>query len=175
MANREAIRELQARLASRLQSARNAGLAVSWLAVRCAGEHYLLPLGQSGEIFPIGTIQPVPYVRAWFRGVVNLRGGLFGVIDLAGFLAGDESLPLRPLPQDPVVVTFSGALDVNSAVLVDALAGLRSPESFSAVQPPPAGAPPCLGNRFTDSTGQHWQEINLQALSQMPRFLTITA
>jgi twitching motility protein PilI len=148
---------------------------VSWLAVRCAGEHYLLPLGQSGEIFPIGMIQPVPYVRAWFRGVVNLRGGLFGVIDLAGFLAGDDGAPLRPLPQDPVVVTFSSALDVNSAVLVDALAGLRSPESFSAVQPPPADAPACLGNRFTDAAGQHWQEINLQSLSQMPRFLTITA
>lgn len=175
MANREAIRELQARLASRLQSARNEGLAVSWLAVRCGGEHFLLPLGQSGEIFPIGAIQPVPYVRRWFRGVVNLRGGLFGVIDLADFLSADDSVPLRALPQDPVVVTFNAAMDVNSALLIDALAGLRSPESFSAVQPPPADAPACLGNRFTDAAGQSWQEINLQALSQMPRFLTITA
>ena len=174
MANREAIRELQARLASRLQTARNEGLAVSWLAVRSAGEHFLLPLGQSGEIFPVGTIQAVPYVQRWFRGVVNLRGGLFGVADLADFLRGDAG-PARALPADPVVVTLNAALEVNAAVLVDALAGLRSPDSFSAVQPPAPDAPPCVGNRFTDAAGLHWQEINLQALAQMPRFLTITA
>ena len=49
MANREALRELQTRLASRLQAARTEGTSVSsWLAVESAGSFYLLPLGQSG-------------------------------------------------------------------------------------------------------------------------------
>jgi len=34
MANREALRELQSRLASRLQAARTEGMSVAWLAVR---------------------------------------------------------------------------------------------------------------------------------------------
>lgn len=175
MANREAIRELQARLAARLQTARSEGFAVSWLAVRAAGANYLLPLGQSGEIFPIRSIQPVPYVQAWFRGVVNLRGGLCGVVDLADFLAEAPAPTRRPLTNDAVVVTLNAALEVNAAVLADSLAGLRSPESFTRADPPVPGAPACLGNRFTDAQGQSWQEINLQALAQMPRFLTIAA
>ena len=76
MANREALRELQVRLAGRLQAARVEGLSVSsWLAVESAGQSYLLPLAQSGEIFPWVAVQPVPYTQAWFLGVANLRGG----------------------------------------------------------------------------------------------------
>ena len=61
MANREALRELQTRLASRLQAAKGEDVSVSsWLAVEAAGQFYLLPLGQSGEIFPWVSVQPVP-------------------------------------------------------------------------------------------------------------------
>ena len=37
MANREALRQLQARLAQQLQQARSEPRAASWLAVECAG------------------------------------------------------------------------------------------------------------------------------------------
>lgn len=179
MANREAIRELQARLASRLQAARDEGLSVSWLAIRSAGRNYLLPLAQAGEIFPISNLQHVPYARPWFRGVVNLRGGLYGVVDLARFVAGD-SPDLGPAPgavptPESSVVTLNATLNVNCALLVDALAGLRNAESFANAQAPQPGAPPYFGNRFTDPAGESWQEINLQTLAQFPRFLNITA
>lgn len=178
MANREAIRELQARLASRLQAARNEGLSVSWLAVKSGGLNYLFPLAQSGEIFPITSLQPVPYALPWFRGVVNLRGGLYGVVDVARFVSGDlaaATVSVAPTPTEAIVVTFNAALDVNCALLVDALAGLRSPEVFASAQAPAADAPPYFGNRFTDTGGESWQEINLQILSRLPRFLNITA
>src|SRR5512133_2354964 len=93
MANREALRELQSRLASRLQMARTEGVQASWLAVEAAGAKYLFPLTQSGEIFPFSSAQPVPYTQAWFLGVANLRGGLYGVVDLASFVGGHAPLP----------------------------------------------------------------------------------
>ena len=76
MANREALRELQTRLASRLQAARSEGLSVRWLAAQVGGTRYLFPLAQAGEIFPWTTVQPAPYTKPWFMGVANLRGGL---------------------------------------------------------------------------------------------------
>ena len=88
MANREALRELQSRLASRLQAARSEGVQAGWLAVEAGGRKYLFPLAQSGEIFPYHATQAVPYTQAWFMGVANLRGGLFGVADLASFVSG---------------------------------------------------------------------------------------
>lgn len=180
MANREAIRELQTRLAHRLRTARDEGLSVSWLAVRCAGLNYLLPLAQSGEIFPITAVQPVPYAQPWFLGVVNLRGGLFGVVSIAQYVAGETGQPVaagapRKAGAAPLVVTLNAALDVNCALLVDELAGLRNPQVFSAALPRTSDAPPYFGNRFTDAGGQSWQEINIQTLSQHPRFLSITA
>lgn len=180
MANREAIRELQTRLANRLRTAGDEGLSVSWLAVRSAGMNYLLPLAQSGEIFPITAVQPVPYAQPWFLGVVNLRGGLYGVVNIAQYVAGETGVPTpggtqRKPGAAQVVVTLNAALDVNCALLVDELAGLRNPQVFSATEPRAPDAPPYFGNRFTDAGGQFWQEINIQTLSQHPRFLSITA
>lgn len=176
MANREALRELQTRLATRLQAARTEGVSVSWLAVRAGQANYLFPLAQSGEIFPLVNVQHVPYSRPWFLGVINLRGGLYGVVDLASFLA-DGSAPIRTEQSltQASVVTFNASLELNCALMVDALAGLRKREAFSEEGLPPAGSPVYFGARFIDLNGVPWQEINLQSLSQLPQFLSISA
>jgi twitching motility protein PilI len=176
MANREALRDLQTRLASRLQTARTEGMAVAWLAVKAGGRNYLFPLSQSGEIVPLANLQPVPYALAWFKGVVNIRGGLFGVVDLAQFVAstGGEAV-LTPPVTEPSVVTLNVALDVNCALQVDALSGLRGAEAFTSSSPPESHAPGYFGNRLLDTAGESWQEINLRVLSQTPQFLSISA
>lgn len=176
MANREALRELQTRLASRLQAARTEGMSVSWLALRVGGRNLLFPLAQSGEIFPLTSLQLVPYARDWFRGVLNIRGGLFGVVDLAGFLADDGAgARTEPPSQDPSVVTFNVALDVNCALQVDGLLGLRGADAFVSSTAPIHPSPAYFGNQFLDSAGNAWQEIDLRVLSQTPQFLSISA
>ena len=176
MANRAAIRELQTRLASRLQAARSEGVSVSWLAVKTGGHNYLFPLVQSGEIFPLANLQPVPYCQSWFTGVVNLRGGLFGVVDLAGFISG---APLNARSEQSLseasVITVHSALEVNCALMVDSLAGLRNADAFAQSSPPHQDSPSYFGNLYTDPDGVKWQEINLQSLSQLPQFLSISA
>jgi twitching motility protein PilI len=98
MANREALRELQSRLASRLQAARTEGVQASWLAVEAAAQ-VPVPAAQSGEIFPYRPAQHVPYTQPWFLGVANLRGGLYGVVDLASYVTGQRAGPLRRRPR----------------------------------------------------------------------------
>ena len=176
MANRDALRAFQTRLANRLQEARTSGVVASWLAVE-AGEHrFLFPLSQSGEIFPWTSARPVPYTRSWFLGVANLRGGLYGVVDLGGFVAGGSGTvraePVRDLPR---LVALNAVLEVNCALLVDRLVGLRNMEAFASSAPRPAGSPEYFGSGYTDTSGAYWQEINLQALSQQPEFLSISA
>lgn len=176
MANREAIRELQARLASRLQAARTEGVSVAWLAVKAGGHNYLFPLGHSGEIYPLSNLQSVPYARQWFRGVLNIRGGLYGVVDMAGFVSeSGGAAQVEPPAQEPSVVTLNPALDVNCALQVDGLSGLRGADAFVSSAPPSANDPAYFGNRFVDTAGGHWQEINLRVLSQSPQFLSISA
>ena len=174
MANREALRELQTRLARRLQAAKAEGLSTSWLAVRAGGANYLFPLAHSGEIFPLANLQAVPYVRPWFRGVVNLRGGLYGVIDLSGFVNNAAPAARTDLSvSEARVITLNGSLEVNCALLVDALAGLRNVDAFSGTTAPPADAPSYFGNCYCEPDGVQWQEINLQALSRFSGFLSV--
>lgn len=176
MANREALRELQSRLASRLQAARTEGVQASWLAVEAAGSRYLFPLAQSGEIFPFASPQPVPYTQAWFLGVSNLRGGLYGVIDLASFMAGRApALRSDATRAESRLVALNAVLEVNCALLIDRLSGLRSMEAFTTSSQAPEGSPPYFGSGYTDAAGVYWQEINLQTLSQQPQFLSIGA
>ncbi|MCZ2406645.1 MAG: chemotaxis protein CheW [Burkholderiales bacterium] len=175
MANREALRELQIRLASRLQAARTESSSVSsWLAVEAAGNKFLLPLGHAGEIFPWTVVQPVPYTQKWFMGVANLRGGLTGVVDLAGLL-GQAPVRTEQALSEASLLAFNPVLEVNAALLVDRLAGLRGTEAFVASEPPQDGTPSFFGSVYVDADGQRWQELNVQALSQNNDFLSISA
>ncbi|RYX94324.1 MAG: chemotaxis protein CheW [Comamonadaceae bacterium] len=176
MANRQALRELQSRLAERLQVARTQGVAASWLAVQSGGRNYLFPLSQAGEIFPWISTQPVPYTQPWFLGVANLRGGLFGVVDLTSYVTGQPP-PVRSemARTESRLVALNAALEVNCALLIDKLAGLRNQDAFIDFAARAPEAPAFFGNQYFDQAGAAWQEINLQQLAQQAHFLTIGA
>lgn len=175
MSKREALREFQARIVSRLQTARAQGaLVASWLAVESAGQSYLVPLGHAGEIFPGTAVQPVPHTLDWFLGVANLRGSLVGVADLAALLHATPRRDEQALSEISLL-TFNPALEVNAALLVDRLLGLRSAQDFIASEPPVEDGPSYIGTTYLDAQGARWRELNLQLLSQDPTFLSINA
>lgn len=173
MANREALRQLQNRLAERLQAARTETRSLSWLAVECAGHGMLMPLATAGEIFPAGTLLPVPHTQPWFLGVANLRGGLHGVVDLAAFLGLRAPLPRDAVREQARLLAFNPALGSNCAVLVDRLAGLRSAGQLHAEPADNTPRPAFAAARWRDADGRSWQEIDLAALSRHEQFLAI--
>jgi twitching motility protein PilI len=177
MSNKQALRAFQNRLAQRLQSVQTTGVAASWLAVEAGSSRLLFPLSHAGEIFPWTDVQKVPYVQPWFMGVSNLRGGLYGVIDLASFLQTSASSRQRTdneLAQCRLVA-LNPLLEANCALLVDRLLGLRTTEAFASSAAADEGAPAYFGHVYTDLEGRQWQELNLQLLSQHPAFLGIGA
>lgn len=176
MANKEALRELQSRLAERLKLARTQERGKSWLAVEAAGRGFLLPLKDAGEIFPFSGVIPVPHSLSWFLGVANLRGHLHGVVDLSRFLGIDATGKLAGDAGRDVsrLVAFNAGLDINCALLVDKLAGLRNATQLSPDAAANAnGAPPFVGQRYRDAAGRLWQELSLSALSENEAFLKI--
>jgi len=171
MANKQALRELQTRLAERLQAARTQARGQSWLAVECGGHGFLLPLREAGEIFALAPIQPVPYSRDWFLGVANLRGHLHGVVELAGFLGIGGSESKRDQAR---LVGFNQALDINCVLLVERLAGLRSDAELAQdVEADEAVRPAFVGARWRDAAGRGWQELLLTELANDAAFLKI--
>ncbi len=201
MRSREALRDLQDRLAQRLQAGRADSAQACWLAVQAGAGRYLLPLGQAGEIFPFTPPHPVPYTRAWFLGVVHLRGGLWAAGDLAGVAAAagagcvgpavpgaaaatHAAQPAYAAPTahtahradaaDARLVTLHPQLDVNGVLRIDHLAGLRGPEDFLATAPAPEGAPAWFGGRYTDRRAETWQALSLVALARDEAFLSLS-
>lgn len=176
MANREALRELQNRLAARLLQARTETRVLSWLAVECAGHGLLVPLPTAGEIFPVSTLLPVPHTRAWFMGVANLRGGLHGVVDLAAFLGLRPPVATDSVREQSQLLAFNATQGAQCAVLIDRLAGLRSPGQLTAEPSTDSSARPAFaGAQWRDAAGRLWQEIDLAALARNEQFLAIAA
>lgn len=178
MAKRDALRELQSRLAERLQAARTELPSASWLAVQCAGAGLIFPLRTAGEIFTAAGVLHVPHTQPWFLGVANLRGGLHGVVDLGAFLG------LRPRPlaldslgdQSRLLALNPATGGGHCALLVDRLAGLRNPGQLTPLpDDEDRNRPSFAGRRYRDTQGQVWQEIDLSALAQQEQFLGIAA
>ena len=175
MADKEALRALQNRLAQRLQEARSTVRGRAWLAVECGGRGLLFPLQEAGEIFSMAPVSGISHAQPWFLGVANLRGQLHGVVDLAGFLGLAAVADGR---DQAMLVGFNTSFDVNSALLVDRLAGLRGEDQLSAeagASPAPSSpsAPSFAGPRWCDADGRVWQEISLARLVRHPAFLKI--
>lgn len=179
MAKRQSLKELQERLAQRLTAAKTEAVTATWLAVETSGRRYLLPLVQSGEIFPWSPLQRVPYTKPWYVGVASLRGGLHGVIDLARLVEASATVPSIPnaerVTSESRLVSLHTALGVNAVIWIDRLLGLRNPSMFSAVGSNPEGAPSYFTRSLVDLQGQPWQELDLQALVAEPEFLAIAA
>lgn len=184
MANKEALRELQSRLAERLQAARTQPSGRSWLAVECRSRGFLFALKEAGEIFALAPVTPVPHAQPWFLGVANLRGHLHGVVDLAGFLglkAPDRST--ETVRDQARLVAFNAASEINCALWVDRLAGLKNEHQLTP-QPAPVCAsasasghptPAFVGATYLDAAGDVWQELHLSQLALDDAFLSIVA
>jgi len=170
MANKQALRDLQTRLAERLQAARTEPLAKSWLAVECSARGFLFPLRDAGEIFALAPMVQVPHSHRWFLGVSNLRGHLHGVVDLAGFLGVKSGDATRDQAR---LVGFNQALDINCVLLVDRLSGLRSEDELQRDADESGLRPAFVGGRFRDASSRVWQELNLAELAGDESFLKI--
>ncbi len=170
MANKQALRDLQSRLAERLQAARTQARGRSWLAVECGARGFLFPLREAGEIFALGPIVAVPHSQRWFLGVANLRGHLHGVVDLAGFLGVKSADGGRDQSR---LVGFNQTLDLNCVLLVDRLLGLRSEEELTSEPGADGTRPTFAGVRYRDGSGRSWQELNLGELASNEAFLKI--
>ncbi|MFO1294849.1 MAG: chemotaxis protein CheW [Rubrivivax sp.] len=175
MARREALRELQSRLAERLQQARAEARGAAWLAVECAEQGLLLPLAGAGEIFAVGTVLPVPHTQPWFAGVTSLRGNLHGVVDLAAFLGLRAPQPAGSVREQARLLALNPACGAHCALLVDRLAGLRAADQMQPEPDDGAAKPGFAGAAWHDDGGRRWQEIDLAALACHEQFLGIGA
>ena len=170
MARRTGLREFQLSVAERLRTAATRATVSSRLGFQVGPDNWFVALHQVSEVIPVPAMQPVPLTHSWFRGVANVRGNLYGMVDFSAFQGGD---PISP-GMERRVILVSDRLVGGSGLVVSRMLGLRNPEQFNAA-PKPANAPPWLAAAFSDAGGTRWLELDLPALVRESRFLEVGA
>lgn len=170
MARRIGLREFQLSVAERLRTAATRATLASRLGFQVGSENWFVPLHQVSEVVPVPATMPVPLTHSWFRGVANVRGNLYSIVDFAEF-QGRE--PIAP-GMERRVILVNDRLVGGAGLLVSRMLGLRNPEQFSPAARP-ASAPPWLAAAYADASGTQWLELDLPALSREQRFLEVGA
>lgn len=134
--NHTAEEVLAQRAASLAQEAvdENAGDQIALLLFRLGVEWYAVRVGDVREIYQEYEVTPVPCVPDFIQGVVNIRGEILSVTDLAKIM-GLGSAPTEGVQPPAIVVNSS---DVATAMVVDEIGdiielprgGLEAPVSI---------------------------------------------
>ena len=134
------------------------------------GQHwYVAPMGEVAEVLHEPRCTLMPGVKAWVKGVANLRGRLLPVMDLCGFFGGELS-PLRK--QRRVLVVDHN--EVFAGLTVDEVFGMQHfpVDTFSEQLPPlEAAIAPFIHGVFQRE--RPWLVFSPHALAQHQGFLDV--
>jgi twitching motility protein PilI len=169
MPAKQSLRDYQLELSARLQRAETDGRAASKLGLDADGAAWLVDLTEAGEMIPVPPISVVPLARPWFRGVANIRGNLYSVVDFAAFLGGGATA----VTDQARLLLISDRFRAGCALLVGRSLGLRK---SGELEPRQGGA----GSKwtraeYTDAEGKRWRELDVPALVRDPEFLDVSA
>ncbi len=104
-----------------------------YLTFALADEEYAIGVLHVKEIVEYDTVTRVPSTPRWIRGVMNLRGGVVPVVDLAVKLGLDE----RPVTRRTCIVIVEIALGGDRALM-----GVVADAVSQVVEIPPADVQP---------------------------------
>jgi purine-binding chemotaxis protein CheW len=111
-----------------------------FLSFQLAGEEYGIGILRIREIIEYGVVTRVPMTPPWIRGVINLRGGVVPVVDLAVKFG----LPAREVTARTCIVIVEVSVDGSPSLM-----GAVADEVSEVIEPGPDGIepPPVFGTR----------------------------
>jgi twitching motility protein PilI len=167
---RTSLREYQRELAERLRSSAEGARNISKLGVQVGEQGWLVDLTDAGEVIPVPAIAPVPLTKPWFRGMTNIRGNLYSVIDFSAFLGGKAVAT----GGDARLLLVGDRMRTGAALLVERSLGLHNPTQLKPREASGDGAA-WVKAEFEDADGKHWTELDVTQLVQHPEFLGVAA
>lgn len=162
MSKRLNLREFQQNLINQLQAESLSVARVSTLGVQIGGQNRLVEMVDVGEVLSLPALTAVPFTKPWFRGVANVRGNLYGVVDVAAYQqTGAASGDINNR-----ILLVADRYAFNVALLVDNVLGLRDARNWKQYQ---------VDGRieYQDEQGAYWQKLDVSALLGQEEFLQI--
>jgi len=135
-------------------------------------EQLVMPLDQVREIIKYPALAPVPGAKAWVKGIANIRGTLLPIMDLKGFLTGEQTRPDRRTR----VLVVDGA-GISSGLLVDEVLGMKhfQADSYNKAAPKVAKTlAPFISGSYGQG-GKQWAVFDPEQLMENPDFIQVAA
>jgi twitching motility protein PilI len=162
MSKRLNLREFQQSLSNRMQAKDRSGGQVTTLGIQIAGQNWLVDMSDISEVLPLSSLTRVPMSKPWFRGVVNVRGNLYCVADMASYL-NKGSVEANSANR---ILLVNDKHAFNAALLVDRALGLRDTRSWQ--QSNKEGQ-----TEYTDNQGTAWLKMDIAELLNQNEFLQV--
>jgi twitching motility protein PilI len=138
------------------------------LAVEARDIPVILPIDEIMELAVCENITPVPLTQPWVRGLTNVRGQLYTVIDLSVFLGGSETR----LSRDARIIML-GDQALGACLLVHNVMGLKLLKEEERTNVPDA-VNSSIRKYFkggVQSEERQWAILDLTAMRNDERFL----
>lgn len=136
---------------------------VSTLGVQIAGHNWLVDMLDISGVLPPPSPTPVPLVKPWFLGVVNVRGMLYGVTDMAAYQRKGRASGTAANR----ILLVAERHAFNAALLVDCVLGLRNTRAWKQEE--------VQGQiQYRDERGNVWPKLGVAELLAQPDFLQIS-
>jgi twitching motility protein PilI len=163
MSKRLNLREFQQNLIDRLQATDLSEARVSTLGVQIAGQNWLVDMVDIAEVLPLPPLAVVPFAKLWFRGMANVRGNLYGVVDIAAY----EHIGSASGDANNRILLLAERYAFNAALLVDRVMGLRDARNWEQSEG--------LDNqvKYHDEHGEAWRKLDVHGLLEQVEFLQI--
>ncbi len=170
MARSVGLREFQENLAQRLATAMVQDTLRSRLVFEAGELLWLLKLPDAGEVMPVPWLSKVPLTHRWYNGLVNVRGSLHGMVDLADFCGYGPTLRTS----ESAFLMCGQRYGLNVGLLVRKVVGLRNAQEFNPVTEARAEKA-WIAAIVSDQEGREYREINMADLLRDAAFMDIGA
>jgi twitching motility protein PilI len=162
MSKRLNLLEFQQSLIDRLQVSDLSASRLTTLGVQIAQQFWLVEMTDISEVLPLPKVTAVPFTKPWFRGIANVRGNLYGVVDMVSYQAGG----MVSGDTNNRVLLVSERYGFNAALLVDRVLGLHDARNWS--QSEDSGQ-----LVYLDEKGVSWRKLDVSGLLAQQEFLQI--
>jgi twitching motility protein PilI len=160
MSKRLNLRDFQQNLSDRLQDQSRKGHQISTLGVKIGSQHWLIEMADIGEVLPVLKATPLPLCKDWVVGMVNVRGNLHCVTDIAVFMnKGRASGEMQNR-----LLLLAERYDFNAAILVERVLGLRDTQGWEH---------DVVQDCYFDEQNTIWRKLDIVGLLGQAEFLQI--
>ncbi len=137
------------------------------IAFRVKDKVYIAPMAEVSEILDLPALTRVPNSKSWVLGIANVRGSLLPIMDLPGFLTGQNT---KPNKRSRVLVVNHEL--IHSGLLVDEVYGMRHFErdSWSRKLPKIDRSVAAYVDRCYKNEERAWPVFSMHKLAESPLF-----